>query len=166
MSEIFVNGFIASLIAGLVTGVGGLCVFFKKRYYKADINMLLNVAAGVMISASFFSLLFPAVNNIIKNEASIYLEALHYALALFLGVLLVAILNCVLPHEHNSSGHHGPYFDIKKVWLFIIAITLHKLPEGLAVGIAYGADEVVNSMSLLIGIGVHNIPEGLTIAVS
>jgi ZIP family zinc transporter len=119
-----------------------------------------------MISASFFSLLFPSIANIIKNEDNIYIESLHYVLALFVGVLLVAILNLVLPHEHNGSGHHGPYFDIKKAWLFIIAITLHKLPEGLAVGIAYGAKDVVNPLSLLIGIAVHNIPEGLTIAVS
>ena len=97
MNEIFVNGFVASSFAGLVTGVGGLCVFLKKRYYKADINILLNIAAGVMISASFFSLLFPAVNDIVKNQNNIYIEALQYALALFVGVLLVAILNFVLP---------------------------------------------------------------------
>ena len=166
MSGIFVNGFVASLIAGLITGVGGLCIFFKKRYYKSDINLLLNVAAGVMMSASFFSLLAPAIDDIVIKGNNIYIDAFNYALALFVGVALVAILNFVLPHEHNSSGHHGPHFDIKKAWLFIIAITLHKLPEGLAVGIAYGAKDIANPLSLLIGIGVHNIPEGLTIAIS
>ena len=166
MNEIFINGFLASLVAGLVTGLGGLCIFFKKRYYKADINLLLNIAAGVMMSASFFSLLAPAINDIIVKGNNIYVDALKYAIALFVGVALVAILNFVLPHEHNGSGHHGPYFDIKKAWLFIIAITLHKLPEGLAVGVAYGAKDITNPLSLLIGIGVHNIPEGLTIAIS
>ena len=61
---------------------------------------------------------------------------------------------------------HGPKFDLKKAWLFIIAISLHKLPEGLAVGVAYSAEEFINPMSLVIGIAIHNIPEGLTMAIS
>ena len=85
---------------------------------------------------------------------------------MFAGVAIVWLLNIILPHEHNSMGHHGPYFDVKKAWLFIVAITLHKIPEGLAVGVAYGAEEIINPMSLVIGIAIHNIPEGLTIAIS
>ena len=166
MSEVFIHGFLAALVAGLVTGIGGLCVFVKKRYYKAEINLLLNVAAGVMLSASFFSLLMPSFDNIIGKGETLYIDALKYALAIGIGVLLVGILNVVLPHEHNGTGHHGPHFDIKKIWLFLIAITLHKIPEGLAVGIAYGAENIINPMSLLIGIAIHNIPEGVTIAVS
>ncbi len=166
MNAIFVNGFVAALIAGMVTGVGGLLVFLKKRYYKAEINLLLNVAAGVMLSASFFSLLMPAMENIIGKGENLHIDALKYATSMGLGVLLVGVLNVVLPHEHNGTGHHGPYFDIKKAWLFIIAITLHKIPEGLAIGIAFGAEEMVNPMSLLVGIALHNIPEGLTIAIS
>ena len=61
---------------------------------------------------------------------------------------------------------HGPKFDLRKAWLFIIAISLHKLPEGLAVGVAYSAEELVNPLSLVIGIALHNIPEGLTMAIS
>lgn len=166
MSEVFAEGFLAALLAGLVTGIGGLFVFIKKRYYKAEINLLLNVAAGVMLSASFFSLLMPAFDSIIGNDDTLYIDALKYAMAIGVGVLLVGVLNVVLPHEHNGTGHHGPYFDIKKIWLFIIAITLHKIPEGLAVGIVYGAENLINPMSLLVGIAIHNIPEGLTIAIS
>jgi len=55
INQVFLHGFFAALIAGLITGLGGLCIFFKKRYFKAEINMLLNVAAGVMLAASFFS---------------------------------------------------------------------------------------------------------------
>lgn len=165
MNDVFLQGFCASLIAGLVTGLGGLCIFIKKRYLKSDINMLLNIAAGVMLAASFFSLLVPAMKQIVSEE-NIYQTALNYVLAVFGGVLLVWVLNLVIPHEHNAMGHHGPYFDIKKAWLFIIAITLHKLPEGLAVGVAYGAENIVNPLSLVVGIAAHNIPEGLTIAIS
>ncbi|MBQ9732285.1 MAG: ZIP family metal transporter [Alphaproteobacteria bacterium] len=165
MNDVFLQGFCASLIAGLVTGLGGLCIFIKKRYLKSDINMLLNIAAGVMLAASFFSLLVPAMKQIVSEE-NIYQTALNYVLAVFGGVLLVWVLNLVIPHEHNAMGHHGPYFDIRKAWLFIIAITLHKLPEGLAVGVAYGAENIVNPLSLVVGIAAHNIPEGLTIAIS
>jgi ZIP family zinc transporter len=108
----------------------------------------------------------PSFNSIIGRGETLYIDALRYALAIGVGVLLVGILNVVLPHEHNGTGHHGPHFDIKKIWLFLIAITLHKIPEGLAVGIAYGAENIINPLSLLIGIAIHNIPEGVTIAVS
>ena len=166
MSEVFIHGFLASLLAGMVTGIGGLCVFIKRRYYKSEINLLLNIAAGVMLSASFFALLMPAMENIVGKGENLHIDALKYALSIGIGVLLVGVLNIVLPHEHNGTGHHGPYFDIKKAWLFIIAITLHKIPEGLAIGIAFGAEEIINPMSLLVGIAIHNIPEGLTIAIS
>ncbi len=166
INQVFIQGVMASLIAGLITGVGGMLIFLKKRYLKAEINQLLNVAAGVMLAASFFSLLVPAMQDLLGQGGDIYEEALGYVTAVFAGVLVVWVLNLVLPHEHNAIGHHGPYFDIKKAWLFIIAITLHKLPEGLAVGVAYGAEELFNPLSLVMGIAAHNIPEGLTIAIS
>ena len=166
ISQEFIDGFVAALTAGLITGVGGFLIFLKKRYLKAEINLLLNLAAGVMIAASFFSLLVPSMQEILLESKNIYVSAFEYVLAVFIGVLLVWLLNLLVPHEHNAMGHHGPHFDIKKAWLFIIAITLHKLPEGLAVGVAYGAEEIVNPLSLVIGIAAHNIPEGLTIAIS
>ena len=160
------DGLVASLVAGMITGIGGLCIFLKKRYFKAEINQLLNIAAGVMLSASFFSLLVPAMEDIVGKGGNIYKEAFSYVVAVFSGVLLVWMLNLLLPHEHNAMGHHGPHFDVRKAWLFIIAITLHKIPEGLAVGVAYGAESIVNPLSLVVGIAAHNIPEGLTIAIS
>jgi ZIP family zinc transporter len=165
-TAVFTEGFIASLIAGMITGIGGFCIFFKKRYLKAEINQFLNLAAGVMLAASFFSLLVPAMKDIVGKGGDIHVEAFSYVVAVFLGVLLVWLLNVLLPHEHNSMGHHGPHFDVRKAWLFIIAITLHKVPEGLAVGVAYGAESIINPLSLVVGIAVHNIPEGLTIAIS
>lgn len=165
INQVFLHGFLAALGAGMVTGVGGFCIFLKKRYLKAEINMLLNVAAGVMLAASFFSLLVPSMQEIVK-DSDLLQTSLNYVLAVFGGVLLVWILNLLIPHEHNAMGHHGPHFDLKKAWLFIIAITLHKLPEGLAVGVAYGAENIVNPLSLVVGIAAHNIPEGLTIAIS
>ena len=165
-NSVFVQGFCAALGAGLVTGLGGFLIFVKKRYLKSEINQLLNLAAGVMLAASFFSLLVPSMEEIIHEIVDTYKAAASYIVAVFMGVLLVWILNLTLPHEHNAMGHHGPHFDLKKAWLFIIAITLHKLPEGLAVGVAYGAENIFSPISLVIGIAAHNIPEGLTIAIS
>ncbi len=166
MGSLEMQGFLAALGAGLITGVGGLCIFLKKRYLKSEINFFLNLAAGVMLAASFFSLLVPSMNEILSKTDNLYMAALRYALAVFAGVLLVWILNLLIPHEHNAMGHHGPHFDMKKAWLFVIAITLHKLPEGLAVGVAFGGEQLINPLSLVVGIAAHNIPEGLTIAIS
>ena len=162
----FVSGFLAAVVAGLFTGIGGFAVFLKNKYSKGDINTMLNVAAGVMLAASFFALLVPSMQEIVNNGAEIHTSSFWYCAAVFLGVSLVWLLNDLLPHEHNNMGHHGPFFSLRKAWLFIIAISLHKLPEGLAVGVAYSAENMINPLSLVFGIALHNIPEGLTIAIS
>ena len=166
METIFTQGMIAATIAGLITGVGGFMIFLKKSYSQSNINFLLNIAAGVMLAAAFFSLLVPSMQQIITFHPNLYVSALWYAGAVFAGVALVWILNAVLPHEHNNMGRHGMNLSLKTAWLFIIAITLHKIPEGLAVGVAYSAENFMSPNSLVLGIAVHNIPEGLTIAIS
>lgn len=165
-SEIFLQGMLASLLAGLVTGIGGFMIFLKRKYSQENINVMLNLAAGVMLAASFFALLVPAMQKIAEFSPDIHVAGFWYCGAVFAGVLLVWLLNAILPHEHNNMGQHGVHFSLKKAWLFIIAITLHKLPEGLAVGVAYSAEDFMNPDSLVLGIALHNIPEGLTIAVS
>ena len=164
--SVFMEGFLASLFAGIVTGLGGFLIFVRKKYSQGQINFMLNLAAGVMLSASFFALLVPSMASVLQFSPRLAVSALWYSLAVFAGVALVWILNELLPHEHNNMGHHGMHLSLKKAWLFIIAITLHKLPEGLAVGVAFGAENYVNPFSLVIGIALHNIPEGLTIAIS
>ncbi len=166
VNSVFLQGLLAATVAGLVTGVGGFMIFLKRRYSQKDIDFMLNLAAGVMLAASFFSLLVPAMGKILTFDPDVHVAGLWYAGAVFAGVALVWILNDILPHEHNNMGHHGPRFSLRSAWLFIIAITLHKLPEGLAVGVAFSAEDFMNPDSLVIGIALHNIPEGLTIAIS
>lgn len=166
MSGVFMQGLLASLLAGVVTGVGGFMIFLKKKYSQENINCMLNAAAGVMLAASFFALLVPSMHKIATFDPDIHVAAFWFCGAVFAGVALFWLLNDLLPHEHNNMGLHGMHFTLKKAWLFIIAITLHKLPEGLAVGVAYSAEDFMNPDSLVIGIAVHNIPEGLTIAIS
>lgn len=165
-NSVLFNGIMAAFIAGLFTGIGGFAIFLKKKYSKETINIMLNIAAGVMLAASFFSLLVPAMHEIIALNSSAIRASFYYSLAVFIGVALVWLLNDLLPHEHNHMGHHGPFFSLKKAWLFIIAISLHKLPEGLAVGVAYGSENLVNPLSLVLGIAIHNIPEGLIMAIA
>ncbi len=79
----------------------------------------------------------------------------------------VAALNEVLPHEHFVPGHEGAdAVALAKIWLFVIAITIHNFPEGLAVGVGFGGGDVANGMSLATGIGLQNAPEGLAVAVA
>ena len=165
-NQSFLNGLYGALIAGLFTGVGGFAIYLKKKYSQNNINVMLNLAAGVMLAASFFALLVPAMENLMEINQDIHVAGFWYCGAVTLGVALVWVLNILLPHEHNNMVRHGPKFDLRKAWLFIIAISLHKLPEGLAVGVAYSAEELINPLSLVIGIALHNIPEGLTMAVS
>lgn len=165
-TEVFIQGLTAATIAGLITGVGGLMIFLKNKYSKDNINFMLNIAAGIMLAASFFSLLCPAMEAIMHFDPDRHVAGFWLIGAIFSGVALVWILNALLPHEHNSLGHHGPCFCLKTAWLFIIAITIHKLPEGLALGVAYSGEHLTNPESLTIGIALQNIPEGLTVAIS
>lgn len=166
INEVFMQGFLASLVAGLVTGVGGFMIFLKKKYTRENINVLLNIAAGIMLAASFFSLLCPAMQTVMQFHPDKHVAGFWLISAIFSGVLLVWILNAVLPHEHNHVGHHGMMFKLRAAWLFIIAITIHKIPEGLAVGVAYSGEDMLNPLSLTVGIALQNIPEGLTVAIS
>lgn len=166
MDEVFIQGLSASFIAGGITGIGGLMLFFKKKYSKQFINVMLNIAAGIMLAASFYSLLMPAREAILHFNTDIHVAGFWYAGAIFSGVLLIWILNALLPHEHNNMGRHGPNLDVRSAWLFVIAISLHKIPEGLALGVAYSGENLANPHSLTIGIALQNIPEGLTVAIS
>ena len=85
-----------------------------------------------------------------------------------MGAGFVAVLNSALPHQHFETGREGGPRAAKlaKIWLFIIAITIHNLPEGLAVGVGFGGEEVSNGVTLAIGIGLQNAPEGLAVAVA
>lgn len=157
------GGVITSLLAGLVTGVGGFCLFLKSNYKKSEINFMLNTAAGIMLAAVFFSLLSPAIEGIGKFSSDAHTAGFWFSAAIFAGASFVWILNAILPHEHNVAGHHGTHIELSSAWLFVIAITIHKLPEGLAIGVAYGSN---NAEAITIGVALQNIPEGLTIAMS
>lgn len=160
-------GLLASLGAGLMTGVGALPVLFGREISRRTNDMMLGFAAGVMISASFFSLILPGIDQGEAIFGSTVTAALMAAAGIAFGAATVAGINRWVPHEHFVSGPEGADPGaLSKLWLFILAITIHNFPEGMAVGVGFGGGDVTNGMSLATGIGLQNAPEGLAVAVA
>lgn len=160
-------GFLGSLVAGSLTAAGALPVLFGRFPAQATRDLLLGFAAGVMLSASFFSLIIPALEAAESHFEHSSAPAAIVCFAILLGMAAVALMNEKLPHEHFSKGREGPESaSLRRVWLFIIAITIHNFPEGLAVGVGFGAHGVDGGMPLAVGIGLQNAPEGLAVAVA
>lgn len=160
-------GFLGSLAAGLMTAVGAVPVLFGRRPNRAFRDMSLGFAAGVMLSASFFSLIIPALDAAEETFGTGAIPAAIACVSILVGMGAVHLMNEALPHEHFRSGREGPEAaSLRRVWLFIIAITIHNFPEGLAVGVGFGADGLRGGMPLAVGIGLQNAPEGLAVAVS
>lgn len=160
-------GFLASLVAGLFSGIGALGVFFVKRLSARFEDGLLSFAAGIMLAASIFSLILPAIEHGETEFQSKNLAVIVVVAGVLAGAATLFVMHRYLPHEHFLAGHEGPDAKtLRRVWLFVIAITLHNFPEGMAVGVGFAGGDVRNGMSLATGIGIQNIPEGLAVAVS
>ena len=160
-------GTLGSLAAGLLTAVGAVPVLFGRVPARQTRDMALGFAAGVMLAASFFSLIIPALDAAAPDYATKAAPAAIVCIGILLGMGAVAWLNDRLPHEHFRTGREGPEaLALRRVWLFIIAITIHNFPEGLAVGVGFGAHGLAGGLPLAIGIGLQNAPEGLAVAVA
>ena len=160
-------GFLASVLAGLVTAVGALPVLFGKSVSRRLNDALLGFAAGVMLAASFFSLIIPALDVADTLYRSKTISAAIAVAGILLGGGFIAILNATVPHEHFVQGRQGPEAaQLSRIWLFVFAITIHNLPEGLAVGVGFGGGDVARGMTLATGIGLQNAPEGLAVALA
>jgi zinc transporter, ZIP family len=163
---------LATTITALVTGAGALPVLFTRTVSARTQTTMLGFAAGVMLAASIFSLLLPALEAGTAAAASRGAGATITAIGLLLGAGLLLALDYLVPHEHSALGERGinPR-HVRRVWLFVFAITLHNVPEGLAVGVAFGAVAagengvlLASAVALTIGIGLQNMPEGLAVA--
>lgn len=148
-------GMFGTVLTGFATGVGALPVLFTTKVSERLMDALLGFAAGVMLAATAFSLIVPAIE----------LGGIWPAvLGIFIGALFLAVLDRLLPHAHFIKGVEGPSSTLRRMWLLIIAITLHNFPEGLAVGVGFGADRLGDAVALMIAIGLQNMPEGLAVA--
>ncbi len=161
MSQIWL-GIIASTLAGLATGVGALPALYFKNVSDKILNTMLGGAAGVMLAATSFSLIVPGIEygDQIFPGYGVYIVVF----GMLFGAVFLDRMDKWLPHEHFTLGHEGPSSSLKRIWLFIIAITIHNFPEGLAVGVGFGTGDIGAGTSLAIGIGLQNMPEGLAVA--
>jgi ZIP family zinc transporter len=160
-------GFFASLLAGLMTAVGAIPALFGTTVTPRLNDMLLGFAAGVMLAASFFSLIIPGLEAARSLYGPGVLPALIAIAGILLGGGLIAVLNETIPHEHFFQGREGPIrSELSRIWLFVLAITIHNLPEGLAVGVGFGGGDIARGAVLASGIGLQNAPEGLAVALA
>jgi len=160
-------GAIASLLAGLGTLLGALPAVALRRVSDRVQDVFLGFAAGVMLAASFFSLILPGLEAAQDQGASEAGAALLVVSGVLLGGACLWLVHGLVPHEHFVLGREGPETGkVRRIWLFVIAITLHNFPEGLAVGVGFGGGDIANGTALAVGIGLQNMPEGLAVAVA
>jgi ZIP family zinc transporter len=165
-----VQALIATTFTWGVTALGASMVFFFKTIHRNVLNGMLGFAAGVMIAASFWSLLNPAI--IMAEEAGVAGWIPAVTGFLFGGVFLWGV-DRLLPHMHiGAKESEGPPTSLGKSTLLVLAITLHNIPEGLAVGVAFAAvasgypgATLLGAIALAIGIGLQNFPEGAAVSI-
>lgn len=158
-------GSLASLIAGLATGLGALPALFLPSLSERAQGILLGFGGGVMLAATSFSLLVPGTEAAIALGYSPFGAAVVMVAGLLLGAIFLESAHRFFPHEHFFKGVEGENrAHLKRIWLFIIA--LHNFPEGLAVGVGFATGQVGDGLALALGIGLQNMPEGLVVALS
>lgn len=158
-----IQAFLATLFTWAVTALGAALVFMFKKIHKNILDSMLGIAAGVMIAASFWSLLSPSIEmaNVLKINI-----ILSVAGGFLSGGLLLFIGDKVMNKMQNKSS------NLKRTLMLIVSITLHNIPEGLAVGVAFGSTlygldgaTLMSAWTLAIGIGIQNFPEGTAVSV-
>lgn len=164
-NSVILTGFVASLLAGLATFVGALPILASGRPSERQENLMLGFAAGVMLAASFFSLIIPGIEQARATGASQAAASAIMVAAILLGGFCLAQLNALVPPlDKLGLGPRGiANARFRRVWLFVAAITLHNFPEGMAVGVSFGAG-TGTGIATAVGIGVQNLPEGFAVA--
>lgn len=161
--------FYATMFTWFLTALGASFVFFFKNMNRIVLDGMLGFTGGVMIAASFWSLLSPAIE---MSEGEGFVKVLPAAVGFLLGAMFIFGLDKILPHLHinfkESEGIKSPW---QRTTLLVLAITLHNIPEGLAVGVLFGGvaagipeASIAGAVTLAIGIGIQNFPEGIAVS--
>jgi len=159
----------ATLFTWFLTALGASFVFFFKNMNRVVLDGMLGFTGGVMVAASFWSLLAPAIE---MTAGEGFIKVIPASVGFFLGALFIFGLDKVLPHLHinfqESEGVKSPW---QRTTLLVLAITLHNIPEGLAVGVLFGGvaagipeASIAGALTLAIGIGIQNFPEGIAVS--
>ncbi|WP_404402401.1 ZIP family metal transporter [Idiomarina seosinensis] len=165
--EPWLTALLVTLLSGGMTAVGAAPVLIGWQPSERNTNALLGFAAGVMLAAAFFSLIVPALELAEQQYQHAIIPPAIAVAGILLGSFLIAGIDYAVPHEHFVKGAEGPEVQrISRLWLFIIAITIHNIPEGLAVGITAGGGDADATAAIATGIGLQNVPEGLAVALA
>ena len=167
-ASIYVEYALLGGTAGFVaTTLGALPALMLKGLPRKVEDAMLGAAAGMMLAAAAFSLLLPGIEagaNLLDNEA---FGAGVVVIGMALGVMLMLGLDEFTPHEHTRTGPCGPGYErCDRVWLFVFAIALHNLPEGMAVGVSFSRGDLSVGLPLASAIAIQDIPEGLAVAMA
>lgn len=158
------------LIPFLGTSLGAACVFFMKQSLSDRLQRsLTGFAAGVMVAASVWSLLIPSIEQSAALGAFAFVPA---AVGFWAGILFLLALDHIIPHLHQNSGQaEGPKSRLQRTTMMVLAVTLHNIPEGMAVGVVYagylsGSTQITaaGALALSLGIAIQNFPEGAIIS--
>ena len=161
---------IGLLIPFIGTSAGAACVFFLKKDLKRGVQRALTgFAAGVMVAASIWSLIVPAIEQSSAMGQFAFLPAF---LGFWAGILFLLLLDHVIPHLHRSIDQaEGPKSHLTRTAMMVLAVTLHNVPEGMAVGVVYagllsGSENITagGALALALGIAIQNFPEGAIIS--
>jgi len=166
-----VQAFLATCFTWFVTALGAAVVFLARDLSRRTLDGMLGFAAGVMIAASFWSLLAPAIEMSEGKDLPSWVPAV---VGFIIGALFLRLIDMVLPHLHIGmpiEQAEGIKTRWRRTTLLVLAITLHNIPEGLAVGVAFGAvaaglpsATLAGAVALAIGIGIQNFPEGTAVS--
>ncbi len=149
------------------TALGAVFAFGLREVSTRTQDTMLGFAAGMMLAASSFSLILPGLEAAEAVLGSGFGGAFVVVVGLGLGVLLMLGLDYFTPHEHESAGTYGPNSErISRVWLFVLAIILHNLPEGMAIGVSFSKGDMSVGLPLTTAIALQDIPEGLAVALA
>jgi ZIP family zinc transporter len=161
--------FYATMFTWFLTAAGASLVFFFKTMNRAVLDGMLGFTGGVMVAASYWSLLAPAIE---MSEGEGFIKVIPAASGFLMGALFLFALDKTLPHLHiNFKETEGIKSPWQRTTLLVLAITLHNIPEGLAVGVLFGGvaagipeASIAGAVTLAIGIGIQNFPEGIAVS--
>ena len=167
-ANVYVQVLIATFMTFSVTALGAAIVFIFKKVNKNLLDAMLGLSAGVMIAASFWSLLEPAISDAEKLEMNAWLIT---SIGFLSGSLFLIISDKIFDKLLVKKNHHKNNHMIKRSLMLIFSITLHNIPEGLAVGVAFGSialgvsgASVTSAFMLAVGIAIQNFPEGCAVS--
>jgi len=159
---------LGSAVTLFSTSLGALPTLLMKRVSERTQDVLMGFSAGVMLAATCFSLLNPALGLAVVQLGNKMLSGAAVACFVLLGGVFLHACDRYIPHEHFIKGREGgpPSVQLKRIWLFVFAITLHNFPEGLAVGSGVGSLDAAVATPILAGIALQDIPEGFVVAMA